>query len=219
MKIDQAYRYIKRQIIDGVWKPETVINVNEVTEYLKMSRTPVHKALTKLSEEGFLSIIPQVGVFVKRPETEEVLERLLVCANLDALLTEHAAKKITDQELSQLFQTLTKMDNLEISEEEYANLNIEFHSIIYRAAKLSFTFNLANQLWDYLNYVGNPEMLFTRDRRKQSQAEHWLIYYCLKEGDTKLAKKLTEKHLMRIAESVSVKYQRMDSTEEVVNES
>src|SRR4051794_17526584 len=126
MKIDQAYRYIKRQIIDGVWIPETAINVNEVSEHLNMSRTPVHKALTKLAEEGFLSIIPQVGVFVKRPELHEVLERLLVCANLDALMTEHAAKNLTHEELSHMYDILTRMDNLEISEDEYSILNIEF---------------------------------------------------------------------------------------------
>ncbi|KGM45724.1 GntR family transcriptional regulator [Neobacillus niacini] len=218
MKIDQAYRYIKRQIIDGIWIPDTAINVNEVSEHLNMSRTPIHKALTKLAEEGFLSIIPQVGVFVKRPEMEEVMERLLVCANLDALMTEHAIKNLTDDELSQMYSILTKMDNLEISEEEYSLLNIEFHRIIYQAAKLPYTFTLANQLWDYLNYVGNPSMLFTSERRKQSQAEHWMIYFSLKERDAKLAKKLMEKHLTRIAESVSEKYQNMGIAQEVVNE-
>lgn len=218
MKIDQAYRYIKRQIIDGIWIPDTAINVNEVSEHLNMSRTPIHKALTKLAEEGFLSIIPQVGVFVKRPEMEEVMERLLVCANLDALMTEHAIKNLTDDELSQMYSILTKMDNLEISEEEYSLLNIEFHRIIYLAAKLPYTFTLANQLWDYLNYVGNPSMLFSSERRKQSQAEHWMIYFSLKERDAKLAKKLMEKHLTRIAESVSEKYQNIGIAQEVVNE-
>ena len=218
MKIDQAYRYIKRQIIDGVWVPDTAINVNEVSEHLNISRTPIHKAMTKLSEEGFLSIIPQVGVFVKRPEMEEVMERLLVCATLDALMTEHAIKNLNDQELSQMYTILTKMDNLVISEEEYASLNIEFHRIIYLAAKLPYTFSLANQLWDYLNYVGNPAMLFSHERRKQSQAEHWMIYFSLKERDAKLAKKLMEKHLTRIADSVSEKYQKMGLAQEVVNE-
>jgi GntR family transcriptional regulator, rspAB operon transcriptional repressor len=217
MKIDQAYRYIKRQIIDGIWIPDTAINVNEVSEHLNMSRTPIHKAMTKLAEEGFLSIIPQVGVFVKRPEMEEVMERLLVCANLDALMTEHAIKNLNDEELSQMYTILTKMDNLEISEEEYSLLNIEFHRIIYQAAKLPYTFTLANQLWDYLNYVGNPAMLFSLDRRKQSQAEHWMIYYSLKERDSKLAKKLMERHLTRIADSVSEKY-KMGMAQEVVNE-
>jgi GntR family transcriptional regulator, rspAB operon transcriptional repressor len=216
MKIDQAYRYIKRQIIDGVWIPETAINVNEVTEHLKMSRTPVHKALSKLAEEGFLSIIPQVGVFVKRPEMHEVLERLLVCAKLDALMTEHAAKNLTHEALYHMYDILIKMDHQEISEDEYSSLNIEFHRVIYEAAKLPYTLSLAKQLWDFLNYVGNPAHLFSQDRRKQSQAEHWMIYYSLKDGDSNLARKLMERHLIRVAESVSEKYQNMGMDQEMI---
>ena len=93
MKREKAYRYIKGLIIEGKWDVEMAINVNEIADELKMSRTPIHKALTQLEQEGFLTIIPQVGVFVKRPEHTEIFERLLVCANLDALLTEQAQFK------------------------------------------------------------------------------------------------------------------------------
>ncbi|TDL72498.1 GntR family transcriptional regulator [Rhodococcus qingshengii] len=217
MKIDQAYRYIKMQIIDGTWEPESAINVNEITAHLNISRTPVHKALAKLEQEGFLSIIPQVGVYVKRPEQSDVLERLLVCANLDALMTERAAFKLNEEELTYMRETLTMMDNPDISEDEYSALNIEFHRTIYEASKLTYALSLAKQLWDYLNYVGNPVVLFSKDRRKQSQTEHWMIYYSLKEKDSKLAKKLMERHLLRIAEAVIGKYKNVDTTQHLFN--
>ena len=137
MKIDRAYRYIKTQIIDGTWEPDTAINVNDITAKLNMSRTPIHKALAKLEQEGFLSIIPQVGVYVKRPEQSDVLERLLVCANLDALMAEHAAFKLNEEELTYMKETLTMMDNLAISEDEYSALNIEFHRIIYGSLQVN----------------------------------------------------------------------------------
>jgi GntR family transcriptional regulator, rspAB operon transcriptional repressor len=216
MKIDLAYRFIKRHILEGTWEPESAINVNEITATLNISRTPVHKALAKLEQEGFLSIIPQVGVFVKRPEKDDVIERLLVCANLDALMTEHAAEKLTEEELSYMKEILTTMDNPNISEDEYSSLNIEFHRTIYEASKLTYALSLAKQLWDYLNYVGNPTVLFSKDRRKQSQAEHWLIYYTLKEKDSKLAKNLMERHLLRVAEAVSVN-QTVDSNHPMYN--
>jgi DNA-binding GntR family transcriptional regulator len=217
MKIDKAYRYIKRQIIEGIWEPETAINVNDITGTLNMSRTPVHKALSKLEQEGFLSIIPQVGVFVKRPDPEEVLERLLVCANLDALMTEQAALNLTEDQFCLLEETLIKMDRLELSADEYASLNIDFHRIIYQASKLTYTFNLAKQLWDYLNFVGNPEELFTDERRKQSQIEHWIIFYSLRERDSKMAKRLMEKHMRRVAKLVGEKYQDIDLNKHVFN--
>ncbi|MDR7236340.1 GntR family transcriptional regulator [Neobacillus drentensis] len=217
MKIDKAYRYIKRLIIEGIWEPETSINVNEITEKLNMSRTPVHKALSKLEQEGFLTIIPQVGVFVKRPDPEEVLERLLVCANLDALMTEQAALNLNEEEFCYLEELLIKMDNIRLTADEYASLNINFHRIIYEASKLTYTFNLAKTLWDYLNFVGNPEELFTDERRKQSQTEHWIIFYCLREKDSKMAKRLMEKHMRRVAKLVGEKYQVIDLSQRVFN--
>ena len=216
MKIDLAYRYIKTHIIEGTWEPESAINVNDVTAHLNISRTPVHKALAKLEQEGFLEIIPQVGVFVKRPEQGDVIERLLVCANLDALMTEHAAEKLNVEELTYMKEILTTMDNPDISVDEYSSLNIEFHRTIYEAAKLTYALSLAKQLWDYLNYVGNPSVLFSKDRRKQSQAEHWMIYYTLKEKDSKLAKRLMERHLLRVAEAVKVS-EAVDSNHPMYN--
>ncbi|WP_223588414.1 GntR family transcriptional regulator [Neobacillus bataviensis] len=217
MKIDKAYRYIKRQIIEGVWEPETAINVNEITEKLNISRTPVHKALSKLEQEGFLSIIPQVGVYVKRPDPAEVIERLLVCANLDALMTEQAALSLTNEEFAYMETILTKMDNPDLSTDDYSSLNIDFHRTIYEASKLTYTLNLAKQLWDYLNFVGNPEELFTPERRKQSQSEHWMIYYYLKEKDSKMSKSLMEKHMRRVAQLVGEKYQNVDLKHRVFN--
>jgi len=210
MKIEKAYRYIKRLIIEGILEPDTAINVNEIAETLKMSRTPVHKALSKLEQEGFLSIVPQVGVYVKRPDPKEVLERLLVCANLDALMTEQAALLLTQKEFAYMESILERMDQPELSAEEYGSLNIDFHRTIYEASKLTYTFNLAKQLWDYLNFVGNPEDLFTSDRRQQSQIEHWMIFYYLKENDSKLAKNLMEKHMRRVAKLVGEKYQGIE---------
>ncbi|MEH7083223.1 GntR family transcriptional regulator [Neobacillus drentensis] len=217
MKIEKAYRYIKRQIIEGSWEPETVINVNEISEKLAISRTPIHKALSKLEQEGFVSIIPQVGVFVKRPDPYEVLERLLVCANLDALMTEQAALNLKDEDFTYLKSTLEKMDNLDLSPDDYSKLNIDFHRTIYEASKLTYTFNLATQLWDYLNFVGNPDDLFTKDRRKQSQSEHWMIYFYLKEKDSRMAKGLMEKHMRRVAKLVGEEYQDIDLNQRVFN--
>jgi DNA-binding GntR family transcriptional regulator len=206
VKINKAYRYIKRQIFEGVWEPETAINVNELSSTLDISRTPIHKALSKLEQEGFITIIPQVGVYVKKPEPEEIIQRLLVCANLDSLMTEYSVYNLGEEEFTLMEKTLKKMDRPELSNDEYSRLNIEFHKTIYEASKLHYTLSLTKQLWDYLNYVGNPEQLFSLERRKRSQTEHWMIYYHLKEKDGKAAKELMERHMRRVAESVDEQY-------------
>lgn len=202
--------------MEGKWNPDTAINVNEIADELGMSRTPIHKALTQLGQEGFLTIIPQVGVFVKLPDRNEVLERVTVCANLDALMAEQAAKTLTEEDLDYLESTLVRMDDLSLSSEEYATLNIEFHSTIYNASGFTYTLNLTRQLWDYLNYVGTPELLFIEDRRKRSQSEHWLIYYALKDRDSRLVKRLVELHMRRVSEVIDAKYHMMKSNQQQV---
>src|SRR3954468_3837222 len=123
MKKEKAYVYIKRLTLEGKWDLEETINVNEITEHLQMSRTPIHKALSQLEQEGFLTIIPQVGVFVRKPKKSDVMERILVCSNLDALLTEQAVPKINEEKISYLEELLKKMDHPELASDEYATLN------------------------------------------------------------------------------------------------
>ncbi len=104
-----------------------------------------------------------------------------------------------------------------MTSDEYSSLNIEFHRVIYEASKLTYTFNLATQLWDYLNFVGNPEDIFNVKRRKQSQTEHWMIYFTLKEKDHKMAKRLMEKHMRRVADIIGQKYQTINFNHFVMN--
>ncbi|WP_227937789.1 GntR family transcriptional regulator [Alkalihalobacillus deserti] len=206
MKKDDAYRFIKNLIIEGYWDPEKSINVNDLAELLNMSRTPVQKALTQLEQVGFLTIIPQVGVFVRKPERKEVLERVFVCASLDALMAEQAASTLKDEDYIYLEATLREMDDPNLSNEEYSILNVAFHQTIYEASGFSFTINTAKELWEYLYFVGSLEALFKTKRRKRSQAEHWLIFFALKDRDGKLAKELIELHLRRVAEVIDQKF-------------
>ena len=202
MKKAKAYAYIKRQIMDGKWDLEESINVNEITEHLQMSRTPIHKALSQLAQEGFLKIIPQVGVFVRKPKKSEVMERILVCSNLDTLMTEQAVPKISEGTIDYLEELLKKMDRPEWSSDEYSALNVEFHSVIYAASELEYTIEFTKQIWDYLNYIRSPDDLFSKEKRERSQREHWMIYQTIKDRDSKLAKILMENHVRRIAVSV-----------------
>lgn len=188
------------------WSTDTAINVNEIAVELNMSRTPIHKALSQLEQEGFLNIIPQVGVFVKKPDRKDVLERINICATLDALLAEQAAYNLKDEDFVYMEATLRKMDDPIISADDYSDLNIEFHKTIYDASGYSYTLNLTRQLWDYLTYVGSPDLLFIEGRRKRSQAEHWLIYFALKDRDHSLVKKLVEIHMRRVAEVINLKF-------------
>jgi len=205
MKKEQAYKYMKEKILQGVWGTDKAIDVNQITKELNISRTPVGKALRKLEHEGYLAIIPQVGVFVKLPDEREVYEKMLVSATIDALTTSHATMKISDEKLDYLEQLLFKMEDPELSYQEYKNLNNEFHTIIIHASELNHIIEISKELWDYLNYVTSPRDLFSGQSRRESQAQHWMLYHSLRGRDAEMAKKVMEKHMDRVVESVMEK--------------
>jgi len=206
LKIEEAYKYIKKLIVEGRFSEKQAIDIHLLAKELEMSRTPIHKALTQLELEGYITITPQVGVFVKRPSHQDVHERLLVCATLDILMTAQATVNINDQQLTKLLKTVGKMDNSHLTADEYEELNTSFHTQIYRASGLEYAFKMNSVNWDYLNYVRLSDEVFMGKLRQQSQNEHWIIYYALKDRDVLLARSVMEKHLFRIVNSVNEKY-------------
>ncbi|MFC3041803.1 GntR family transcriptional regulator [Virgibacillus xinjiangensis] len=212
MKKDQAYKYIKQQIMNGHWHTDSAINVHQIMEELSISRTPVNKALRQLEYEGFLNIIPQVGVFVKRPDEQEVYERLLVCVRLDAYMTGIGASKISEEKIRELEELLEKMDDPGMDSDQYAKLNVDFHSAIIYSSGLDYMIKMTKQLWDYLNYVTTPTDLFMEEVRRRSQTEHWMILQTLKDRDVEMATRIMEKHMGRVAEFVKGALENLHTT-------
>lgn len=59
-----AYRVIKAGIIDGSLPPGTSVSEQQLATRLNMSRTPVHQALVRLEQEGWLKVNSRRGVQV-----------------------------------------------------------------------------------------------------------------------------------------------------------
>ncbi|MFJ8067024.1 GntR family transcriptional regulator [Psychrobacillus sp. NPDC096426] len=199
MKKDEAYDYMKSYIINQTWKPSYTININEVSAILNMSRSPVMEALKELEQEEYVTIIPQVGAYVKQPSSTDLVERLLMRASLEALMAEWAAINISKQQLEQLNQLLEQMEKSDIQLERYGELNREFHQIIYEGSGLNYVRKIVEQCWDYMDYLEAQKLIFQKRDMSRSIMEHKMIYHCLVEGNKSLAKELMENHIVRAA--------------------
>lgn len=199
LKKDNAYMYIKNRILDREWDIGSAINVNEICQVLNMSRTPVLEAISRLEREGFLSIIPQVGAFVRRPASSELFERLLMRGSLEALMVEWAARKIEKTQLDMIDAVLRRMEEPGISIVDYANLNRDFHRIIHEASGLSYIQGLVEEHWDFFEYAAALDKVFKEHQMARSLLEHRMIFHSLKDGNSTLAKQLMEQHVVRVA--------------------
>ena len=63
---EQVYEYLRDEINNRKLLPGTTINLNEISQQLGISKTPLRDAIIQLEIEGFVTILPRRGVTVKK---------------------------------------------------------------------------------------------------------------------------------------------------------
>lgn len=77
---DIAYRKIKSAILHGSLPPSLLASEQQIAGRLAMSRTPVHQAIVRAEQEGWIDLLPRRGVMIapiSAPDMHDVYEALL----------------------------------------------------------------------------------------------------------------------------------------------
>ena len=87
---DIVYERLREVILNVTILPHAVISENELAKTLQVSRTPIRAAIDRLSGEGLIYVVPQVGTFVAPLDLARIREALFMreaveCAAMDRL--------------------------------------------------------------------------------------------------------------------------------------
>ncbi|ADG07535.1 GntR family transcriptional regulator [Kyrpidia tusciae] len=198
-KRDQVYVHLKKLILSRHLKPGQPIDIQHLSRELDVSRTPIQEALSRLEQEGFIQVVPQVGVYVHTPTSQELFEKLLSRAVLEGLLAAWAARRISDEDVALLGDLLTTMEPNRVSAQHYAFVNREFHNIIYLASGLRYIQALVDLHWDLVDYAMSQDILFSPENMKKSYEEHKEIFDHLQNRRADAVRKAVEAHAFRVA--------------------
>ena len=104
--------------------------------YKHSNTTPVREAFLKLEGEGYLSIDAHRGVTVKPLSHSELIELYQVVKVLDVFAAGLATKNIDNRFLKELQKIFDKMKGAAETGkiEEYLNLSVRFHILIWKNA-------------------------------------------------------------------------------------
>ena len=162
-----------------------------MAESLNVSRTPVREALQKLAQEKLLISIPQAGYMVENLSDNEIQDLFTTRMEIEQIAIQKAIKYITAEELKNLDDNLELTKAAIKSGEDFkiTELDIEFHSIIYKAARSKSLFrvcknlsdltikyrhglNLVPNLWNELfqQHIRIYQALFSKNGEKTAQA-------------------------------------------------
>lgn len=210
-KRDFVYNELKRSLIMGEHSLGEELVALKIATTFGTSRQPVMDALRKLQLDGFVEIVPQVGVRVVRPSPAGTVDYYRIFGALEGIAAEMAAERRTASGL-EILRNAVELSSRRVEEdpdlpvEEYLRLNRRVHRAIHFLAQAGDTLNIASTYWDRSDFLmaitsklGPKQWFSTADH------EHHAILDAIASGDSSNARELATQHLVSIGGFVAGK--------------
>jgi len=146
----QVYEVLREKILTVQLEPGESINERWLADWLGVSRTPIREAINRLSANGLIAIVPNVGTSVSLINASKVREFSLVRSSLESLIVRHAAIRFDDDGgrvlrdlIDRQVGTLEEPDLI-----ENIAVDTEFHRAIARISGMTATWSILQHVMD-----------------------------------------------------------------------
>jgi GntR family transcriptional regulator, rspAB operon transcriptional repressor len=102
---------LRDRIIDLRLPPGAPLSEADISRQLGISRTPVREALIRLSDEGLVTVRPQVGSFVSKIILTEVYEAQFIRETLECAAVRLTAENARPDDVAELRSVLASQDH------------------------------------------------------------------------------------------------------------
>jgi GntR family transcriptional regulator, rspAB operon transcriptional repressor len=154
-----AYDEIKRRIIDLVYAPGSKLSEVQLAEELGFGRSPIRTAFSRLQSEGWITVSPQSGTYVKRLSEAEIAEIYDLRLLLETHATKQAASNISAAQLAELHRELRRRmpeKGERFDEQMFDDINeldALFHATVYRAAGNALVTGILMNLFEKVTWL------------------------------------------------------------------
>jgi DNA-binding GntR family transcriptional regulator len=135
---DKVTDYLRDAIFRGKLSPGEQLREIQLSEWLSVSRGPIREALRQLEREG-LVVIPSNGrTIVARLAREDFDEVYSLRLGLERVAMQYAIRNATQVDLDDMrhvVHTMVRQVNAGITEKHAADLDLQFHDLLYRASR------------------------------------------------------------------------------------
>lgn len=195
------YRQLKDLILSFVFYPGARVTENELADRFHVSRTPVREALQRLAAEGYVTILPKQGCFVRDIDIDEINHYYDVRIGLEMLALELACQTMSDSQLKKL---AAAWDPKQVPSKPPTVAAMVARDESFHLALAAGTGNavLAGYLKDVNDHIHIVRRLDFTDptRIEQTYREHHEVVQRLLARDVDGAKRLLQRHIRKSAE-------------------
>jgi len=202
----RAYEEIKRRIVDLVYAPGAKLSEVQLAEELDCGRSPVRTAFARLQSEGWITVSPQSGTYVKRLSEAEIAEIYDLRLLLETHATKQAARNMTEEQVAELhreFRRRMPQKGERFDEHMFDDINeldALFHASVYRAAGNALVTGILLNLFEKVTWLKKASPS-PPERMKKWGDELRGVLRALEKRDPDAAAKRMREHIGHAADS------------------
>lgn len=198
---DWTYKYLREQLLNMELQPGEQVRVEDYTDKLEISRTPVREAFLRLASEGLIKVLPRVGYFVTEISEKDIREVCEVREIVESEAVRKAAETLSDEDLELLRGILTETKQA-ITDNDltlYLQYEIKFHEFLHKNFHNARLLDFMNSL-DNVIYRGRVLSIQNPSTLENTPKEHEKILEALIERNGDLAAHYMREHLRNISD-------------------
>ncbi|MDP1752448.1 MAG: GntR family transcriptional regulator [Reyranella sp.] len=206
---DLAYAYLKGLLLGGGLDPGDQISSEAVGRVLSISRAPVTDAIRRLSVEGLLEILPQVGCRVVSPVPAEVKDLYELFGATEGVIARLAAERRSAVEADHfgrrcatLASTAGLPDEPDARFVDLRQRNRRRYEMLHELARSRLSTGIGESFWDRSDFL--IRVAFgARDLPSFVKAGHAAFVAAVVAGDGPTAELETRRYLVRLGQDVA----------------
>jgi len=193
----QVYNQIKNLILCNEILPGQKLHHQELSERLGVSRTPVREALTRLVQEGYVSLLPNRGFTCKEIRLQEANELYELREALEAFIVEKAIANLTDATLTELSgrMNLYGQDVQKRFTRDRLVYDQDVHLEIARLSGNETLIRTLTQVFERIILKRRTDGLYDPARGITAHQEHLKLLQAMKRRNTQDAVKIVRAHI------------------------
>lgn len=190
---DRAYAALEEMIVTLQLAPGSAVSEAELSQRLRIGRTPIREALQRLARERLVQILPRRGVIVSDINVKSQLRLLEVRREVERMVARSAARRATPEEREHFLALAAEFERAAKKNDDIAFMRTdqEFNELCDDAARNEFAAStmrlmqpLSRRFW-FLHYKQAADM-------PEAARLHAAIARAIGAGDENAAAKATD---------------------------
>lgn len=99
---NRIHALLRKLIVEVKLLPGRALSEKEIAALLNVSKTPVREAIIRLSEEGFVTVVPQGGTYISPIDVQRYMEACFIRFKLEEGAVIEAAKRHSLEDIARL---------------------------------------------------------------------------------------------------------------------